>query len=40
LSRIYSLQYQAMKKDIDKYCEENKEEVNKSYLLRGCGVII
>ena len=40
MSRIYSLQYQAMKKDIDKYCEENKEEVNKSYLLRGCGVTI
>ena len=29
-----------MKKDIDKYCEENKEEVNKSYLRRGCGVTI
>ena len=29
-----------MKKDIDKYCEENKEEVNKSYLLRGCGATI
>jgi len=40
LSRIYSLQYQAMKKDIDKYHEENKEEVNRSYLRRGCGVTI
>jgi len=29
-----------MKNDIDKYCEENKEEVNKSYLRRGCGVTI
>ncbi len=40
MSRIYSLEYQAMKKDIDKYFEENKEEVNKSYLRRGCGVTI
>ena len=29
-----------MKKDIDKYFEENKEEVNKSYLKRGCGITI
>ena len=40
MSRIYNLQYQAMKKDIDKYFEENQEEVNKSYLKRGCGITI
>ena len=40
MSRIYSLQYQAMKKDIDKYFEENKEEVNKSFLNRGCRITV
>ena len=40
MSRIYSLQYQAMKKGIDKYFEENKEEVNKSFLNRGCRITV
>ena len=40
MSRIFNLQYQAMKKDIDKYFEENKEGVNKSYLRRGCKITI
>ena len=40
MSRIYNLQYQAMKKDIDKYFEENKEEVNKSFLNRGCRITV
>ena len=29
-----------MKKNIDKYFEENKEEINRSFLNRGCGITV
>ena len=38
LTRIYNLELQKMKKDNDKYLEENKDELNKAALRRGCKI--
>ena len=38
MTRIYNLELQKMKKDNDKYLEENKDELNKAALRRGCKI--
>ena len=40
MTRIYNLELQKMKKDNDKYLEENKDELNKAALRRGCKITV
>ena len=40
MTRIYNLELQKMKKDNDKYLEENKDELNKATLRRGCKITV
>ena len=40
LTRIYNLELQKMKKNLDKYFDENKDEFNKAILRRGCKLTI
>ena len=40
MTRIYNLELQKMKKDLDKYFDENKDEFNKAILRRGCKLTI
>jgi len=40
LTRIYNLELQKMKKDADKHLEENKDEIDKAALKRGCKITV
>ena len=40
MTRIYNLELQKMKKDVDKHLEENKDEINKAIIRRGCNITI
>ena len=40
MTRIYNLELQKMKKNLDKYFDENKDEFNKAILRRGCKLTI
>ena len=40
MTRIYNLELQKMKKDVDKHLEENKDEIDKAILKRGCKITV
>lgn len=40
MTRIYNLELQKIKKDADKHLEENKDEIDKAVLKRGCKITI
>ena len=40
MTRIYNLELQKMKKDVDKHLEENKDEIDKAILKRGCMITV
>ena len=40
MTRIYNLELQKMNKDNDKHLEENKDEINKAILKRGCKITV
>ena len=40
MTRIYNLELQKTKKDADKYLEENKDEIDKAILKRGCKITV
>ena len=40
MTRIYNLELQKMKKDADKHLEENKDEIDKAALKRGCKITV
>lgn len=40
MTRIYNLELQKIKKDADKHLEENKDEIDKAILKRGCKITV
>ena len=40
MTRIYNLELQKIKKDVEKHLEENKDEIDKAILRRGCKITV
>ena len=40
MTRIYNLELQKIKRDVDKHLEENKDEIDKAILKRGCKITV